>query len=299
MNKKVLAVYYTQSGQLKDILDNFTAPFTKAGITVEKLSIQLKKDFPFPWTTPAFFDAMPESVLGIPTEINPLQCREQKYDLVIFAYQPWFLSPSIPATSILKHPSFQAIIKDTPVITLIGARNMWINAQKKLLVLLKNAGARLAGNVVLIDRNQNHISVVTIFYWMLTGKKDRYLNIFPRPGVSDKDIHDCSRFGETAVDHLLRDDLQHLQQAFIAQKAVEVHYNLLFVEERGSKLFSIWARLISRKKNRAGWLVLFKYYLLIALFIVAPIVLLVFSILFKPFLQKSIQRKKQYYLALN
>ncbi len=299
MNKKVLAVYYTQSGQLKQILDNFTAPFVRAGMLVETVSIQPKNDFPFPWTTPTFFDAMPESVMGIPTEIEPFQCKEPSYDLVIFAYQPWFLSPSIPANSLLLHPSFQAIIKNTPVITLIGARNMWISAQERVKATLKSAGAHLVGNTVLIDRNHNLISVVTIFHWMLSGRKDRYKNIFPYPGVSDKDIRDVENFGRTAATHLAENKLTSLQDAFIAEKAVEVHYNLLFIEERGSKLFKIWAKIILRKKNRARWLVLFKYYLLIALFVVAPIILTVFSILFKPFLSRSIKRKKQQYLALN
>lgn len=299
MNKKVLAVYYTQSGQLKEILDNFIAPFTKAGISVETVSIQPKKDFPFPWTTPTFFDAMPESVLSIPAEIKPFECKEPKYDLVIFAYQPWFLSPSIPANSLLHDPAFRAIVKDTPVLTLIGARNMWISSQERVKKSLRDAGAKLVGNSVLIDRNHNLVSVVTIFHWMLTGRKDRYKNIFPKPGISDQDIRDVATFGETAAQHLNNNKLESLQEAFIAQKAVEVHYNLLFIEERGSKLFKIWAKVITRKKNRAKWLVVFKWYLLIALFVVAPIVLTIFSLLFKPFLSGSIKRKKQYYLALN
>ncbi len=299
MNKKVLAVYYTQSGQLKQILDNFTAPFSQAGITVETVSIKPRNDFPFPWTTPTFFDAMPESVMGIPTEIEPFQCQELVYDLVIFAYQPWFLSPSIPANSLLLHPAFRAVIKNTPVITLIGARNMWISSQERVKKSLREAGARLVGNTVLIDRNHNLISVVTIFHWMLSGRKDRYKNIFPYPGVSQKDIEDVSDFGKTAAKHLAENKLDTLQQALIAQKAVEVHYNLLFIEERGSKLFRIWAKVILRKKNRAQWLVYFKYYLLIALFVAAPIILTVFSVLIKPFLSRSIEKKKQYYLALN
>jgi hypothetical protein len=299
MNKKVLAVYYTQSGQLKEILDNFTVPFSKAGISVETVSIQPLKDFPFPWTTPAFFEAMPESVLSIPAEIVPFQCKELKYDLVIFAYQPWFLSPSIPANSLLQHPSFRAIIKDTPVITLIGSRNMWISSQERVKKTLREAGAKLVGNSVLMDRHHNLISVVTIFHWMLTGRKDRYKNIFPKPGISDEDIRNVTAFGQTAAEHLQNNKLDTLQDAFIAQKAVEVHYNLLFIEERGSKLFKIWAKVISRKKNRTRWLVIFKWYLLIALFVAAPIVLTIFSLLFKPFLSGSIKRKKQYYLALN
>jgi len=299
MNKKVLAVYYTQSGQLKQILDNFTAPFTQAGMTVETVSIKPLKDYPFPWTTPSFFDVMPESVLIIPTEIQPFQCRETSYDLVVFAYQPWFLSPSIPANSLLQHPSFKAILKDTPVITLIGSRNMWCSAQEKVKMFLKEAGAKLVGNSVLMDRHQNHVSVVTIFHWMLTGRKDRYLNLFPKPGISDEDISDATKFGQTAAKHLTQNKLDTLQEAFIAEKAIEVHYGLVFIEERGSKLFKLWAKLISRKKNRTRWLVYFKYYLLIALFLAAPIIFGVYSILFRPFLSKSIRRKKQYYLALN
>ncbi|MET0300616.1 MAG: hypothetical protein ABW036_12670 [Flavitalea sp.] len=299
MSKKVLAVYYTQSGQLKQILDNFTAPFVQGGMTVENVRIKPVNDFPFPWTTPSFFDAMPESQLGIPAEMEPFKTEHTKYDLVIFAYQPWFLSPSIPATSILHHPAFKAILKDTPVITLIGARNMWASSQEKVKKLLKDAGAKLVGNSVLIDRVQNHISVVTIFHWMLTGKKDRYLNIFPKPGVSDEDINGATRFGAVAAEHLQQNKLDGLQQAFIDVKAIEVHYGLIFIEERGNKLFKIWANAIIKKKNRTRWLVYFKYYLLIALFVAAPIVFTIYSILFRPFLQKSIKRKKQYYLGLN
>ncbi len=65
MNKKILAIYYTQSGQLGQIVDNFTSVFIAAGISVEKVNFQLNPGFGFPWNSKRFFDAMPESVLGI------------------------------------------------------------------------------------------------------------------------------------------------------------------------------------------------------------------------------------------
>ncbi len=62
MSKKILAVYFTQSGQLGDIIDSFTGPLTASGAIVEKLQVQPVKKFPFPWSIHVFFAAMTESV---------------------------------------------------------------------------------------------------------------------------------------------------------------------------------------------------------------------------------------------
>ena len=48
MNKKVLAIYYTQSGQLGEIVDHLTAPLMEAGISVEQVRINLSKNYAFP-----------------------------------------------------------------------------------------------------------------------------------------------------------------------------------------------------------------------------------------------------------
>jgi hypothetical protein len=72
----------------------------------------------------------------------------------------------------------------------------------------------------------------------------------------------------------------------------------MFVEGRAKKLFSIWANLVNKSKNRRRALVFFKYYLLIALFVVAPIVLFFYRLIFAPFLQKRINRQKKYFLGL-
>ena len=299
MSKKVLAIYYTQTGQLTDIVENFTKPLSDVGFSVETVQIKPEVDFMFPWSSDRFFDAMPESVLGCPAALAPFTCKETSYDLVIFAYQPWFLSPSIPATSLLAHKDFQNIIKDTPVITLIGSRNMWINAQEKVKKALKASHAKLVGNITLVDRHQNHISAVTILYWMLTGKKDKYLGIFPKPGVSNEDIVNTQKFGVIAADALNRNDFSALQTNLAAADAVYIKPDLAFVENTGSKLFGIWANIIIKKKNRASWLVIFKYYLLFALFIVAPVILLINKIFIRPFFGKRLAEKKQYYCGVN
>ena len=295
MSKKVLAVYFTQSGQLGDIMDSFIAPLIASGNSVEKLRVSPVNKFPFPWSTPVFFAAMPDSVLLVESALEPFQFKETKYDLIILGFQPWFLSPSIPASSLMQHPAFKAVAADTPVVTISGCRNMWINAQEKNKKLLKNAGAKLVGNIALVDKHNNYASLVTILYWMLTGKKDRKWGIFPRPGVSDEDITGASRFGETVKEQLQTGDWAVLQDRLVQQKAVDVKYQYMFIERKAARLFLIWANIISKKKKRSGWLVAFKYYLLIALCIAAPIILTVDAILFKPFLAKRIQRQKKYY----
>jgi hypothetical protein len=295
MSKKVLAVYFTQSGQLGEIIDNLTKSLIAPGVSVEKVQVSPVKKFPFPWTTDTFFEAMPESVQCTPAELEPFQPRESKYDLIILGIQPWFLSPSIPMSSFIQHPSFKAIAAGTPVITISGCRNMWINAQEKIKRLLKQTGAELVGNIALVDKHNNYASLVTIFYWMLTGRKDRKWGIFPRPGVSDEDIAGATVFGDTIKEHLFKEDWVNLQPHLVEQKAVEVKYHLMFIERKAGKIFKIWANIITKKKKRSGWLVAFKYYLLIALCVAAPLILLVDAILFKPFLSKRIARQKKYY----
>lgn len=65
------------------------------------------------------------------------------------------------------------MLKDTPVITLIGCRNMWLMAQEKVKKLLAESEAKLIGNVVKVDQSNDWASFITTPLWMLTGKKKK------------------------------------------------------------------------------------------------------------------------------
>ena len=299
MQKKVLAIYYSQTGQLGEILDSFTAPLIEAGVSVEKIRIRPATDYPFPWTGKGFFAVMPDCVLSVPTPLQPFEWKEAAYDLVILGYQAWFLSPSIPSNSLLGHPAFKAILKDTPVITLTGARNMWLNAFERVRGSLEAAGAKLVGSIALVDKHPNPISFVTIFHWMLHGKKDRYLNIFPAPGVAPSDISRTSEFGTIVLPHLAKNEYKGMQAELVTRNAVAWKYRFMLVESKARIIFAAWARFIVKKKNRTPWLVAFKYYLLIALFVGAPILMVLDAVFVKPFSSRRIKAKKQYYLDLN
>jgi hypothetical protein len=294
---KILAVYYSQSGQLAEIIHNFISPIEEAEIDL--IAFTPKNNFPFPWTDQAFYDAMPESVLEIPVEIKEIALKYSKYDLIIFGYQPWFLSPSIPAMSFLKSDIFKNIVKNTPVITIIGARNMWIRAQESVKKMIYEAGGVLVGNIPLIDKTTNLVSAVTIVHWMLTGKKTRKFGILPLPGVSESDIKGVCETGSLLNKCIKNNQLDRFQNE--AQKAglIKINPSLLFIEERAKKIFLIWANLVKnkgrKKEDRAFWLRLFKYYLLTALFVVSPIFLIIYNIFVRPFTRASFEQKKEYF----
>jgi hypothetical protein len=296
--KTVLVLYYTQSGQLEEIAKSITSPLAESdAVTMTFCEIKLKKPFPFPWDNASFFDAFPESYLEIPSEMEPIdeQVLNQKYDLVILAYQIWFLSISIPVNSFLKSPYAAKLLKDTPVVTVIGCRNMWIMGHQKLKNQLKNLKANLVGNIVLVDKAPNLISVITIVKWMFSGKKKKYLGIFPKPGVSETDIKNAPIFGKTLLKALSRNDFENLQQDLIKQNAVEINDFLLKAETKGSKIFSKWAKfIITKNDSRRLWLKAFNVYLFLAIWIISPIVYILHIITFL-FTKKARKRRKQFY----
>lgn len=295
---KLLVIYYTQSGQLEEIIHNLISPIENVDIDI--ISFRPKNNFPFPWPDRDFFNSMPESVLEIPVELENIRYKYEKYDLVIFGYQPWFLSPSIPATSLLHNEVFKKILNDTPVVTVIGSRNMWLNAQESVKKYIYEAGGKLIGCVPLIDKTTNLISAITTVHWMRTGRKTRKLGFFPIPGVSDSDIKGVSKIGMLLNSCLVQNQLYRFQNEVIEAGAVIINPNLMFIEERAKKIFLIWARLIKQKEktgSRGLWIRVFKYYLLVALFLVSPIFLIIYNIFVRPFSTTSLRRKKAYYAS--
>jgi len=85
----------------------------------------------------------------------------------------------------------------------------------------------------------------------------------------------------------------------VKEGAVKLNYNLMVIEGTAGKIFAFWAKMISRKKNKMPWIKAFKYYLLVAFFVGAPIVITIDGILFRFTSPKRIRARKHYYLNLN
>lgn len=251
MQKNILVIYYSQTGQLEDIVKNIAKPFeNNEQYKVTYYNIKLKEDFPFPWPGDVFFNTFPESYLQIPSEIFPPsdEVLNTKFDLILFGYQVWYLTPSIPIISFLKSGFAENILKDTPVVTISGTRNMWMLSQEKLKVYLKRMNAKLVGNIALVDRHDNYTSVLTILKWLTTGKKEKS-GLLPAAGISDEEINGAGKYGEIIKTHFESDDLEDLQPDLVKNGAVEIRPFLVRVEKVGNKIFTVWSNLIIRKKK--------------------------------------------------
>ena len=276
--KKVLVVHYSQTGQLTDIVGSILGPLaSEKNIQIDTVALQPKPAYPFPWTTQRFCDVFPESVAGVPCALEPPDVDpEARYDLIVLAYTVWYLSPSPPVQAFLRSPAAARLFPGTPVVTVIGCRNMWLLAQEQVKQRLYELDARHVGTVVLGDRAGNLAGVATIAHWMLTGRKERLLGVFPKPGVDEEDIRRASRFG-IILRRALDEDITALDQEVLnAVGAMPVEPAHIIFEHRIRRVFRIWARFIRKKggpgaPERQPRVLAFFFYLLAAIAVLAPL----------------------------
>ena len=300
MSKRVLVVSYSQSGQLARLKESFLRDVRGAeGIEVDDVVLRPQRPFAFPWRFLPFFDAFPETVHLQPAPIEPPVLAHERYDLVVIAYSVWFLSPAQPITAFLQSAAAQRVLRDTPVITLIGCRNMWLMAQEKMKRLLADAGARLVGNVVKIDQCGSAASFITTPLWMFTGKQQA-VHWLPPAGISEAEIADAARFGQRTAEALQHDEtldetlLQHMG-------AVKINEKLMSSERVGHRSFLVWGKLVmaaGRVSPLLRQLVLCMYivFLLGMILTVVPIGALLKTLL-APLRREQMQREREYYAA--
>ncbi len=301
--KNVLVVYYSQSGQLKEVSQRIALPFDQStDVHVQYLEIKPKKVYPFPWPKEAFFEVFPESFRQVPVDIEEPspEIMNTKFDLVLLFYQVWYLSPSIPVTSFLKSDYAKKILHNTNVVTISGSRNMWVMAQEKVKILLKSHSANLVGNIALVDRHINLVSVITIVDWMFTGLKRKVYGILPLPGISDEEIKESIKFGKIIVSHLRNGELGSLQRELVTNKAVEIRHFLVSMDKKANRMFKIWSGIIANKQGQARkkWLIGFNYYLFFAIWFLSPLVHLIHTI-FLPITYFKIKREKAYFQGVD
>ena len=280
--KKILVIYFTQTGQAKKGIDAVLKPFlNNSDYLVHYELIKPKTQIPYPWKYSEFFDAFPENVKSIPFELEPLSVDINiNFDLIFIAYQPWFLSICRPINSFILSSEAKKLLNGKPVITIINCRNMWLNAQEKMKMCLLNLNAKLVGNITFADKSANLISLVTVLAFELKGVKEKYLGIFPKYGVCDEDLEAAPELGKIIASCLQQNNFGKLQELIVLKGFVNVKSNLLLMEGRAKALFPLYANYISKKgaagsEERRTRVKIFGIVLPTAILILSPIITIV------------------------
>ena len=295
--KHILVISYSQTGQLNELTQHFLQPLKQQeNIVIEECQIKPIQPYSFPWKFIPFFNQFPESVHLKPAPIETPILQRKKYDLVIIAYSVWFLSPSQPITAFLQSEQAK-ILKNTPAITLIGCRNMWLMAQEKMKKMLTALDANLIGNVVKTDQSNAWASFITTPAWMFSGKK-RYFSWLPSAGISDVDMQDMQRFGYRLV-QILNENQPLDKSLFQNMGAVKIDEKLMMSEKVGHRSFYIWGKLLLKCGQispafRQAVLYFYIVFLIILILTVVPLSAVVKRLL-KPLLKEKLARQKRYF----
>lgn len=298
--KRVLIITYSQSGQLTKIVKSFTTTLREnKNIKVVWEELMPIKPYPFPWPFFKFLDVFPESVLMDAPGMKPFSFDpNNKFDLVILSYQVWYLSPSLPITGFLKSPEAR-VMKKTPVITVIGCRDMWLTAQEKVKKCLEQIGAKLIDNVVFVDQEKKIATFITTPRWLWTGKKEGFWKIFPPAGVSKKDIKDAGRFGKAIVNALESGEIDKGLSILKGLGAVKVDPNNIRFEQVAHRIFLIWGKIL-RTVGKQGQIRRLPFLILFILFLSGMILIsfpftIIFNIFVNPLRKEEIAKKVEYF----
>ncbi|MEI6251841.1 MAG: hypothetical protein WCP30_03465 [Mycobacteriaceae bacterium] len=193
---RAVVYLYSQTGQLREVAGALTAPLIERGWDIRWVDVQPRTAFPFPWPIRRFFGVFPASVdpEALVELVEPAGGFESAPDeLVILAYQVWYLAPSLPIRSLLKaHPE---AFRDRRVVSVIACRNMWYSAAIEVCGLLRSAGARSVEVVAATDTRPQAVTFVTTLRWLLTGRREPFLR-FGRAGVGADELERVAGVGE-------------------------------------------------------------------------------------------------------
>lgn len=302
MAYRILVITYSQTGQTNAIAEALLQGFG-SDCEVKYVQIEPEKKYPFPWNGRAFFDAMPETVLEVPIALKPVDLAPaEKFDLILLGWQPWFLSVNRPILSFMRSEQGRRLLKDTPVVTFLGCRNMWVSANEKMKRYLAEAGARHVGQIAMVNHSANLVSLITILAWMLRGIKENFMGIFPSGGIDASYYRSSPRMGEAIYKALKTADWEELQPQLLALGAMQIKPKLILMEKTGSQRFIFFARWISAKggegdPNRVSRVIFFSWFLPFMIVLLTPLITLLrpLQILLK---RKALRREAEYLVQL-
>jgi hypothetical protein len=162
-------------------------------------------------------------------------------------------------------------------------------------------GADLIDNVVLTDRGSGPASMVTTPRWMLTGKRDRFLGLFPPPGIDPALVEAAPRFGRAIRDARSEGGWERREPLLKGLGAAKAEPHLIGVERIARRVFRFWSRLARAAGPpggalRAVVLVGFGLWLVLSAILVLPIGVLI-RLAVQPFMREKLKRDVAYFEA--
>ena len=296
--KKILVVYYSQAGQLENVLKNIVSPLQEDGFCVDMRAITPLKPYAFPWNFYKFFNQLPDSTFLRGCEVEPLEEIKQKYDLIILGYTVWYMAPSVPTVGFLRSKQAKELFRDTPVVTVVACRDMWILAQEKIKTLLKELGALHKDHIALTDRGKSIVSLITLPTYMLTGEK-KFFSFLPPAGIHPDEIKYARRFGVRLSEALQKDEEKHSEPMLKKLAAVRVDGKLIATEKVADRSFKIWSRLIEKAGKpdsfaRKVVITIYVSFLLLLICTVIPLNIIIRKII-SLFQKEKIKKMEAYY----
>jgi hypothetical protein len=297
--KRVLVVHFSQSGQLARVVRRLVSPLAAGDVELVEEVLRPRVPYPFPWPVWRFLDAMPETVLLEAPALEPFSVRaDERFDLVVLAYQVWFLAPAGPMTAFLRSETGRRLLAGRPVVTAIVCRSMWLAAQETVKRLIQEAGGQLRDNVVFTDRGGTLATFITTPRWLLTGRRDGFWGL-PPAGVADEEIAGADRFGRALLNALRSNRECEDAPMLNGLGAARVDPRLILSERTGRRAFSFWSRLIRLggppgSATRIPLLALFCVYLIAMIATVVPASLLL-QRLMRPLLARRLESQQAYF----
>jgi hypothetical protein len=195
--RRAVVYLYTQTGQMREVADALTAPLVAVGWDIRWVEVKPRVEFPFPWPIRRFFGVFPaavdpESLVELVEPNGGFQTDPE--ELVILAYQVWYLAPSIPVRSLLK--TYPEAVRNRSVVSLVACRNMWYSAAIEVSALLRSAGARHVGVIAATDTRAQATTFVTTLRWLLTGRREPFL-WFGRAGIGGEELTRLAEVGRS------------------------------------------------------------------------------------------------------
>ena len=265
--KNILVIYYSQTGQLREIMINFLKPWHTTH-HVDYVEIK-SNDFPFPMSYRQFFGVFPESVLKRPSNIF-YEIEWKDYDCVILGFQSWFLHTSIPFHTFIQTEDFKKVVKDKPVILVMDARNSWRNTLNEVIIETEKNNGLIKGKYVFRDTSKNHTGFIALCYWLFTGKKKPPVKALPTGGVSQDVIDHADVYGAEALK--LMEDINNNTYTVIPH--VDEKFTSVKYEQFAVGKYIKWAKFIlnGKPKYRGFKMFLFRSWILFTFFVVSPVI---------------------------